>query len=206
MAEPGKAPAAQVSGTKVMEQLAFLTRMIELRHRPREMYVYKPRQDGSGTALKVQLRVIPEFPPDKTYISKVDGGLFLELAPQLGEKGPDGFARFDWATDGHKITAKLGVPDITTILVGIREVRYRGKATPKSTRTKSDTDGTTVSMFHKFEASTTSIALKFEADATILYVSKSKDVKQSIKLTLQEERALEAYLIHALDVFHEVGA
>jgi hypothetical protein len=205
MADLEQAPAIKVDGQTVMQQLMFLTRMAELRHRPRELYVYKPRQDGSGTALKVQLRLVPTF-HDKGWVADVAGGLFIEMAPQLPAKGADGFARFDWASDGNKITAKLGVPDITAILVGIREVRFRGKPTPKSTRTKTDEVGTTVSLFHKFGESSTGIALQFSADATEILVSKSKELRRGIKLTLQEEVALEAYLRKALDAFQEVDA
>jgi hypothetical protein len=204
MSDSEKAPAIKVDGPLVMQQLRFLTQVAELRHHPREHYVYKPYKDGSGTALKVQLRLVPTF-HEKGYISDVDGGLFIELASQLPAKGADGFARFGWE-EKTKVVAKLGVPDITAILAGIRDVRYRGKATPKSTRTKSDTDGTTVGMFHKFDNSSTAIAVKFAADHTELFVSKSKDLKRGIKLTLQEEVAFELYLRMALTAFLELGA
>jgi hypothetical protein len=196
--------AVKVDGAMVMQQLGYLTRMTELRHRPREFYIYKPYKDGSGTALKVQLRLVPTF-HEKGWVTDVDGGLFLELAAQLPAKGADGFARFAW--DGNtKVVAKLGVPDITAILVGIREVRFRGKPTPKSTRTKKDEIGTTVSLFHKFGESSTGIALNFSADNTEILVSKSKELRRGIKLTLPEELAFESYLRKALDAFQEVDA
>lgn len=204
MSDSEKSTPQKVDGTKLMTMVANLTRLAELRHHPREHYVYKPYKDGSGTALKVQLRLVPTF-HEKGYIADVDGGLFLELAAQLPAKGADGFARFGWE-EPTKVVAKLGVPDLTAILAGIREVRYRGKSTPKGTRTKSDTDGTTVGMFHKFDNASTAIAVKFAADHTELFVSKSKDLKRGIKLTLQEEVAFEAYLRRALDAFLDLGA
>src|SRR5437867_11302790 len=88
------------------------------------VHFYKPRPDGSGAALKVDLRLKPVY-NDKGYIRAVEGGLFLELAAQTS-KGEDGHARFGWR-DPSKLTAKLGVPDISALLLGFRRVRHLQK-------------------------------------------------------------------------------
>ena len=167
------------------------------------VYIYKPRADGSGAALKLQLRLKPTL-NEKGYIHTVDGGLYLELAAQTG-KGEDGYARFGWQ-DNLKLTAKLGVPDISAILLGLRYVRHLDKKLPDAIRAKGDQEGTSLGLFHRFGEATTAIDVKFAADGSFLRISKSKTWYRSIKLTLTEELVIEAYLQQALQAFLAVGA
>ena len=170
---------------------------------PEPAYVYKPRQDGSGAALKLDLRLKPVY-NDKGYIQAVEGGLFLELAAQTG-KGEDGYARFGWQ-DAGRLTAKLGVPDISALLLGFRYVRHLEKKLPEAIRSKGDQEGTTLGLFHRFGEATTAIDIKFTGDGSFVRVSRSKTSYRSIKLSLTEELAVETYLQMALRAFLSVGA
>src|SRR6266487_4390492 len=123
---------SKVTGAELLELLLVS---------PEPMYVYKPRQTGDGAALKLDLRLKP-IRNDKGYIHAVEGGLFLELAAQTG-KGEDGYARFGWQ-DAGRLTAKLGVPDISAILLGLRSVRQLEKKVPEGIRAKGDQDGTSL--------------------------------------------------------------
>lgn len=189
----------------IAAQAADIQRYQRLQFSPEPIYVYKPRKTGEGAALKLDLRLQPLF-NDKGYVESVEGGLFLELAAQ-GGKGEDGYARFGWQDD-TRLAAKLGVPDITAILLGLRTVRVLGKQLPDSIRSKNDKEATGVvlGLFHKFGEDTTAIDIKFAADGCFLRISKSADWHRSIKLTLQEELLVESYLKHALDAFTTVGA
>lgn len=187
---------------ELQERLRALDQISRLGLAPEATYVYKPRKDGSGTALKLDLRLDPTI-SEKGFITAVEGGLFMELAAQ-GANGADGFARFDW-TDS-RITVKLGLVDVLAILAGYRQVRLLGKKTPASTRMRDDQTGTSVSMFHKFGSETASITVQFEADRSQWRVSKSKDVYRSIYLSLQEEIQVETYLRLALEGILRVGA
>jgi len=205
------APPAKISSAEIFarldairDQVTAVVRTSQLAlFSPEAMYVYKPRQDGSGAALKLDLRLTPSF-NEKGFVHKVEGGLYLELAAQTG-KGEDGYARFGWQEDS-RLTAKLGIPDISAILLALRTVRIIGKKVPEAIRAKNDTEGTTVGLFHKFEKDTTAIDLKFAADGSFIRVSKSKDWHRSIKLTLSEEIVVEAYLQKALQAFLAAGA
>ena len=167
------------------------------------VHFYKPRPDGGGAALKLQLRLKPSFNA-KGYVDAVEGGLYLELVAQTG-KGEDGHARFGWQ-DNLKLTAKLGVPDISALLLGFRYVRHLEKKLPDAIRAKGDQEGTSLGLFHRFGEATTAIDIKFAADGSFIRVSKSKTWYRSIKLSLAEELLFEAYLRLALDGFLAVGA
>lgn len=203
-AEPVKVESpkepAKISSAEIFRRLDELQRLINLPLTPQAMYIYKPSGAGTGTAFKLQLRLSPAW-NEKGYIEEVDGGLFLDLAGQTG-KGDDGFARFGWP---DAITAKLGIPDISALLAGLRYVRTLGKKVPEALRPKNDTGGVTVGLFHKFGEESTAISLKFEADGSFVAVSKSKDARRSIKLSLSEEIQFESYLTSALAAFQLVG-
>ena len=188
------AEVRKITGTELLDLLLLS---------PQPTYVYKPRPDGSGAALKLDLRLKP-IRNDKGYIQAVEGGLFLELAAQVG-KGEDGYARFGWQDEG-RLTAKLGVPDISAILLGLRYVRQLVKKVPDGIRAKGDQDGTSLGLFHKFGDDSTAINLKFAADGSFLRISKSKTWERSIKLSLTEELVIETYLQLALRAFLAVGA
>ena len=204
---PPQSPA-KVSSADLYNRLDALAAAIQgvaqqlrLELNPESLYVYKPMKSGKGAALKVDLRLVPTY-GETGYVADVKGGLFVELAAQEGEK--DGFPTFGWKSE-DKLSAKLGIPDVTAILVGLREVRLRGKVVPAGIRSKGDEKGTTVGMFHVFKDETTAIQLQFGADGSFLQISKSKEERRSIKLTLQEEVQLEIYLRFALQRLLQVG-
>jgi hypothetical protein len=202
MAEPSNKISSAVLFEKLDTLQTTLNRLADAQFRPQPMYIYKPRGEIDGAALKCQLRLVPNYSESK-YIQSIDGGLFLEIVEQTG-KGEGGFATFGWQND-TRLTAKLGMPDIGALLAGYQAVRLRGKSTPANTRTRTDTEGTTVSMFHKFDSDSTVIEWKFAADGSFLKISKSQEWKRSIKLSLQEEILLEAYLRNALTACQAVG-
>jgi len=197
-AQSSQGPAKQTA----QQLLDTILQRLNLPLNPEPIYVYKPRPDGKGAALKLDLRLSPIYKDG--FIKDVDGGLYLEIAPQA-QKGDDGFARFGWQDAENRVTAKLGMPDITAWLLALRTGRIRGKALPDSIRSKRDDTGATLSMFHKFGDETTAIDVKFDAAGSFVNVSKSKTHRQSIKLNLQEELQVEAYLAHALSAFQLVG-
>lgn len=203
MAEKNPAPSAgKVSGPELFRRLDEISRLVNLQLCPQAMYVYKPRGDGAGNALKLELRLTPSW-NEKGYIEETEGGLFLELATQTG-KGDDGYARFGWK---ESLVAKLGIPDITAFLASIRAVRYLNGEVPTALRPKKDdtAPGMIVGLFHKFESGTTAIGMKFDTEGSFVSVSKSKEQRASIKLTVSEEVQFESYLQMALRAFHLVG-
>lgn len=164
-------------------------RVLSLQVEPAPIVFYKPLKDGTGRALRVQIRLRPTF---RGNIPRAAGAVFLELAAQKSERDANGNALFDWE---NTLTAKLGVPDLTGILYAMR---CRVLRIPVSEK-----DSASISLFHQFkdaEGSEQSTVIKYELqkDRAMLSVSKSKTVRSSIGLTLQEEVALEAYLQHAL--------
>jgi hypothetical protein len=194
------------------EMLKELHQAVKLGLNPAPMYVYKPRPDGSGGALKLNLRVAvkTEAGNDGTeYVKEVDGGLFLDLVGQEGPITKGQNARFLWNSDEKKISSKLGLADQLALLTAIREVRYKGKPVPQSLRNQKEQDQakatTTVSLFHKFGASTTGILYNFQPDGSSLRVSKSAQKFRSISLTLMDELQIEGYLKLALDVYLKLG-
>jgi hypothetical protein len=171
----------------------------ELQFRPEPVKFYKPQKNGKGAALSVQLRLTPEFA--SSYVKAVAGGLFLEFAAQTGTD-PKGNATFDWP---NSLTAKLGRPDIGSLLLGLKHVRDLGKPTPAMVRHKDDQAGVTVSLFHKFDTHTTAILWTFEADGSFLQLSRSATERSRIKLSLVEEYEFGTVLQHALTQFHLLG-
>lgn len=168
---------------------------------PQPYLVYKPSPGPGGVALKVHARVDPVWEEKGPYQNpNTKGqGVFLELAAQVG-KSEAGFPTFDWT---KTVRAKLGLADLSKVLVSIREVRHLGKAVPTAFQGKGKSS--VVSLFHKFGDSGTAINYGFEEERSILRVSKSKDLARSISLDLAEEYALEVYLHTALENFLRVG-
>jgi hypothetical protein len=181
-----------------------MTSKEELRRlNPEPVKVHKPQKNGHGTALKFDIRLVPVYATTAKgteFISKVEGGVFLDLAAQAGMT--NGNATFDWNTT---ITAKLGVNDLSALLLGLRYVRVRHDPIPEELRTKGDTAGTTVGLFHKFDNASTAISLTFAKDGSFLRVSKSKELNRTIKLSLVEEFQLERAMLRALDLLQTVG-
>lgn len=182
-----------------------LQRLMGTEWTPQPLLVYKPTKSGSGTAMRVQLRLEPEWEEGEGYVRPIikgNGGLFLELAEQQGT-GDDGYARFGWA-DESLIRVKLGLPDVSKLITSIDQVRLAGQELPNSFRGK-DKDPFTLSLFHKFGDQATAITMKFEQERSFLRVSKSRDWNRSITLELHEELQLKAYLGLAMEGFLRVG-
>jgi hypothetical protein len=200
---PNKVSAADLAKTldSLVQEVQGLARQQRLELNPEALYVYKPAKSGNGTALKLDLRLVPTY-GDTGYVAEVKGGLFVELAAQEGEK--NGFPVFGWKSE-TKVSAKLGIPDVTTMLVGLREVRLKGKPVPQSVRAKGDEKGISVGMFHRFGEETAAISLQFGADGSFFQVSKSATLRRSIKLSLTEEIGLEVYLRFALQRLLQLG-
>lgn len=186
------------SDTEV-DSIHLLRQRSDLWFNPAPLRIYKPQQNGKGTALQVDLRLDPEY--DKGYIKKVQGGLFVELVPQAG-KNDQGNATFDWNAG---IKAKFGSADIAAFLLGFRYTRIRRVPIPQELRTKGDTIGDSIGRFHRFGNDTTVISLKFGGDGSFLRISKSATEWRSIKLSLTEEFLVERMLLRALDAFQQVG-
>lgn len=183
-----------------------LDRIDALQLEPASLRFYKPSvKDTSGSALSLQLRLVPEF--GDTYVGKVGGGLFVELVPQATVKTAQKDATFGWE-DPQKVTSKFGIADISALLVAIR-CRYARRPIPKVLRTKGDDVGNTVGLFHRFvsdgKQSTTVIEYSLVGDDAYLRMSKSAELRRVVKLTMSEELQLEAYLQHALKTFILVG-
>jgi hypothetical protein len=178
---------------------------------PEPMYVYKPRGDGNGAALKLNLRLDATIggDPGAEFVDKIDGGLFVDLAKQDG-KTPDGkFAKFGWQHEASLVKAKLCLPDVLGILTAIRNVRHFGKPVPTALQPKAEADAgkrkLTLSLFHKFGTSTSAITLAFAAEGSVFGISKSRALRRSIGLSAMEELQLERYLEIALDGFLRMG-
>lgn len=210
------APTAPKSLTSA-EMLHEMFRCIRLDYRPQPFKVYKP-QKGNGTALGVELRLDPEWRQSDRgtdYMKEVDGGLFVVLAPEEGVNDR-GDPKFAWSDKARRVTVKFGLPDISAMLLGMREVRVRGKTVPDSIAPKrknrdtnqwelTDPTKTTVGMTHKSADHTAIITYKFEAAGSHLSMSESKEKRRSIKLSLAEELQFQAYLEHAMHMFLKVG-
>lgn len=128
----------------------------------------------------------------------VEGGLFLELAAQQGS-GEDGFARFGWRAE-DLIKVKLGPVDVTHLLTVLQSARDR-RELPEG---KPFVAGG-VELFHKSPSGTAVINLTLDPTGGFLSVSRSKELRRSIRLTRPELVALEAYLELALRAFLVVG-
>jgi hypothetical protein len=163
---------------------------------PGALVVYKPRNATDGAALRVQLRLEPTF-SDQGRLRGATGGLFLDVVPQSGR---DAFARFAW---DQPLTAKLGLTDVSTILVGLRAQSSSG-ALPVSLQYKGDPNQ--LVLFHKFAAGSTVVQLTWQPDGLVVQVSKSRELRRSIKLALHEVLQLETYLQQVFKAMLLVGS
>lgn len=205
------------------EQLAALYNHARLNFQPEAFYTYRPRPSGEGTALKLNLRIVPEIEEGDSgaYVKSVDGGLFLDLAGQNGAVAKGQNPTFDWQGK-NRVTAKLGMADVLQWLTALRHFRqtqgmlaFEKRALPAALQNNREPDlekaRKQVVMFHKFRQSTTAITLSFEEVGSTLAISKppasagAKPLRKSIALSLTEEYAVERYLQLSLDAFLRVG-
>lgn len=185
-----------------------LKELMQTEFSPAPYIIYKPTKQGTGQAMKVHLRLDPEWVVTEGggYFKRPkDQGLFVELAPQEGV-GEGGFAKFGWASQGL-VRCKWGVVDVTKWLTSYERVRLLGGEVPFGYRPGPDRKETpmVLSSFHKYGAASTAINYTFEGSRGILRVSKSKDLARSIVLELHEELGFRAYLELALEAFLRVG-
>jgi hypothetical protein len=185
-----------------------LKELMQTEFSPAPYLVYKPNKAGAGQALKVQLRLDPNWVETESggYFERPkDQGLFVEIAPQEGT-GEGGFAKFGWSSPGL-VRCKFGLVDVTKWLTSYRDVRLLGSEVPFAYRPGPDRNATPMqlSSFHKYGQHSTAISYTFEPTRGILRISKSKDLARSIALDVHEEVGLEAYLQLALQAFVRVG-
>jgi hypothetical protein len=191
-------------------------RVLELAHQvlhPEPLGIYRPMGVGRGKAMKVSARWADVTRPKGTYVTEVDGGCFLEIAPEAGVADNGKNARFGWGTP-EAITVLLGLADIQHWLVAIREYRLRRKLPASLCKGKGKgvdrkvEDGV-IEFYHKTPAGQTIITVTFAEDsATIrLYRGRGGNTQdaQSIKIGLAEEYALERYLDLALNRILALG-
>jgi hypothetical protein len=183
--------------------------------RPEKWRVYRARA-GSGSALTVDLRLDPEWGAGSSgapFVKSVAGGLWVQIVPEGPAKG--GQATFQWTAG---VRAKFGVPDVSGLLVAMREVRVRGRAVPDQLGPRRKVDGqwvltdqtkTTVGFTHRFAGAagprTTIIQYQFQADGGTLSISESAESRGRIRLSLSEELQWQVVLERALGVMLQWG-
>lgn len=188
---------------------------------PQPLTFHKPRGSGDGQALKLNLRFKFEWgsKPNAAeyYLKRSKGGLFVDFAKQ-GPANAGGNATFKWTDRSSLVTAKLGLPDLSGLLVAYRIVRQEGHAVPTTMRPQPrDADdaaaqqrkAATVAFTHKSlqagKPGTTIISYEFTAQGGTFRVSKSKELVGQVTLTLAEELRFMRYLELALDSVMRVG-
>lgn len=179
---------------------------------PEPMLVYKPRLDKKtnkpiGKALKLQLRIAPTFGHDSTggvYVAQHSGGLFVEVVQQTGVNPDNGTATFGWAGDEHRSVAKLGVPDISALLLGYQRKRLLGQPIPPPF-CGNDTKGERISLIHTSESGSTVIMWAFTDKGSFFRVMRKGGNDFSISLSFAEEILFENYLRMALTTFQSIG-
>lgn len=181
--------------------------MMQTEWTPQPYLVYKPSPRGDGTAMRLQLRLEPEWKAvgeagTLVPVIKGNGGCFLELAAQQGF-GEGGYAAFGWG-DAKLLRAKLGLADVLKLRSAIQDVRVANREVAASSRGK---DGApyVVSLFHKFNSGSTVISYSFEETRSLVRVSKAKDWARTISLEPHEEYGFGRYLDLALEGFLRVG-
>ncbi len=178
------------------------------------LLIYKPRKNGQGQAMKLDLNLHISFVPDSERIAESKGGLFLEIVDQVGDRG--GFPAFAWAgkvgnvvEETKSVRIKFGMADITALLAGIRHIRNTGTLTLPvglvANQKVDKRDFSKLVMIHKFNDAVSVISYQFTSLGGFLKVSKTRDWVKSISLTLAEEVAFEAYLQSALHQFLNTG-
>lgn len=193
-----------VSAKAIMERLDAIvaaTAPLTLEFNPRPLVIYKPnpKAKAKSAAAKFGYRVKP-FTDDKGY-QRFVASFFAEIVPPDMTKNGQ-YIEFDWKGE-QGLSAKLGLPDLSAMLLGYREVRIKGGEVPPSIRpiVKTDTGwgpetkGNAVGLVHKFEDTMTTIKWSFHPEKGSLFeIARGRDNKFVISLTLQEEVQLVAYL------------
>lgn len=181
---------------------------LELLFKPAPYLVYKPnpRDATKGAAAKFELSVRPEFNELGWMTRRIAGGFFLEIAGQTGIDATDN-AQFGWskADDDERLVVKLGPVDLQNILYAFKRIRDDGKPLPVRMRPKGEETGLKLSLFHKFDDSSSIIEVNFSEQGSLFTVSKGKNNRRTISIGIAEEMTLRKYLDHALWAFLMVG-
>lgn len=194
----------------VDEMIGSIYTQLAAEFQPQHHVIHKPNMKGTGQALKLQLRLAPKWVATEGGQGYFDaaankqGGLFLEIAPQ-GPKDGKGNPTFLWQDAEKLIRCKLGIPDMTGLLVAIREFRLARAEVPVYLQDRKNPQSNVVSLFHKNKTGSTIISYTLEDQQSILRISKGKDQARSIALTLGEEIILQTVLGQALRVYLKVG-
>lgn len=188
-------------------------RVVRARWHPAERRIYKLKQNPplNGTCLKINLRLNPtwsDLPQEgeelAEYVKEYTGGLFLQIVPQ-GEHNKRGFPTADHESE-RRVTAKLGMPDASALVVAREQVRLRGLEVPEQFRHAKQPKPDTVGLYHKTpNGGGVAIAWQFSDEGSYVRLSRAKDHAQSIKLTLAEEYQVIRYLERAIDAMFEAG-
>jgi hypothetical protein len=183
------------------QQVEMSWRILGSTLRPEPLAIYKAKKAGGGVAAKFNLRIQAQWPEEGDYVESVEGGLFVDLVPQAETKGVN--ATFDWKSP---ITAKLGLTDVSALLVAYREVRGRLGDVPGYLQAKQNPQANTVSLFHKNEKGSSVITYAFGSESSILRISTGADSFRSIAFSLSEELLVMKYLDLALEQLLRFGA
>lgn len=203
MAEENKVSAGAIM--KRLDAIAASTLILN----PKNLVLYKPntRDPSRGVACKISYRFfVPEV--EGKPATFFNGGCFLEIVTQLPES-TDEYPRFDWKNDnGKNVTVKLGLPDLSAMLLAYREYRVFRRPVPTAVRPIAKVDGKWVpsaeenqlGLVHKFENETTFIKWTFSDDnRSMLEIAKSKELRRSVSLGVAEELQLTRYMELAMD-------
>lgn len=193
---------------KAMELLEQLAVLVETGFSPQQHIIHKPTKQGNGQALKLQLRLKPKWVPSANggFFDKEankEGGFFLEIAAQGPKSGEH--PTFLWNDEATLVRCKLGMADISGLLVAIRQVRKLGMDVPAYLQGTQQPKPNVVSLFHKSAKGVTLISYTFNEEQSILRISSSKEKARSIALHLGEEVIFEKVLEMALEAYLKVG-
>lgn len=193
--------------TSGVQRLEDVWRLSTAQIRPEPVTFFKPQKNGNGVAARFNLRLQPKYVEEEKggYLDEVEGGLFVDLVAQ-GDTNAQGFPTFKWQDAASIVRAKLGLVDVTNLLAAIRDFRVRGVEVATYLRGRDKAKNNVVSLFHQTDQSgTTGISYEFGPESSVLAISKSRDLRKSVSLTLGEEVALVAYLELALRAFLLLG-
>lgn len=203
--------AQQPTRTAAQTQLAETHRLLFTQVQPADRAIYKLRQRPpfTGTALKMNLRLFPQFKEleSRTVVQcdSKSGGLFFEVCPQKQQLNAKGNPEVDHES-ALRVVAKLTIADVSGLLAAYEAYRQRNLDVPKYLQHYKNPEPNVVSLFHDSGNGTNlTITWLFREEDSVLRLSKSKDHSQQLTLTTGEELVVVEYLRHAMRAFIAVG-
>lgn len=205
----------RVSAKAIMDRLDVLAQTT-LQLNPRQLVIYKPnpKDESKGGALKIGYRFAPLAKEDGTPSLQFTGGVFLELVSQIASDGEH--PRFDWkGAEKPTIVVKLGLPDLSAMLLSYKYVRELGRVIPERMRPVSkegtkfvpDPSGMALALIHKTDTATKTIKWTFDPTrGSFVDISQGREFRKSVSLTLTEELQFVRYLQLAMDALLLTGA